>query len=121
MMTFLKFVAPRLIGQGVGFVQRLPLPLVTLIIGIVLGLSSMGYLWYQQPSCKERAAVAALELERQARVDAEELISDRTRTIERLRKDLHTLREQVDTVVPDSRACDLGPDVGRLLNDARSR
>lgn len=120
MMTLLKFVAPRVAGQTLGYLQRYPL-LMTFIIGLTLGAGGMAYLWIKQPSCQEKAAVAALELERQARIDAEEIVSDRTRTIEELQRSLHTLREQAIQVVPDNRACDLSPDVSRLLNDARKR
>jgi hypothetical protein len=120
MMVFLKFVAPRLAGQLVGYLQRLPLPLLTFIIGLTLGVGGTAYLWIKQPSCQEKAAVAALKLEREAREVAEELVHERSQTIESLRRRVYVLQHEASTLVPDNPICDVGVDVARLLNRARS-
>jgi hypothetical protein len=120
MMMFLKFVAPRLLGQTLGYLQRVPVPVLTFTLGLMLGVGSIGYMWWSQPSCKEKAAVAALKLEREAREVAEELVHERSQTIESLRRRVYVLQHEASTLVPDNPICDVGVDVARLLNRARS-
>lgn len=121
-MIFLKLLISRLFGQALGCFQRIPLPVVLFTAGLVVGAGGVGYAWFKQPSCKEKAAIAALELERAARYKAEDLINERNQTIEILRSSIASLRSQVIQVLPDdNRECDFPPDAAELLNRARSR
>lgn len=120
MLFFLKFVVPRIAGQVIGFFQRLPLPLLTFLVGICLGGGFIIYLWWVQPSCEEAAALTALARERAASEQREQVIINLLSRNQELENEVRILSEDVVEVVPDNPVCDYNRAAIGVLNEART-
>ena len=120
MPILLKFIIPRLAGQMIGFFQRLPVPLLMLILGLCAGAGSIGYLWWIQPSCEDQAIRELLTAEQEAREREAEINRIHIAKIKQLQKQLRTLSANVETVVPDKPDCDFSRGAVSLLNEART-
>lgn len=120
MLMFLKFGLPRIAGQMVGFFQRLPLPVLTLIIGVCAGGGFIGYLWWNQPSCEQEVAMEALAAERASAQAREDIIISLLSRNQELENEIRVLSTEVVEVVPDNPVCDYSRAAIGVLNKART-
>ena len=90
------------------------------LLAFLLGAGTVAAVWWNLPNCQEKVALAALELEKVARVRAESLAAEHTATVINLKLENISLKGRIKDVVPEKEECDLPISVVNLLNESRS-
>lgn len=103
------------IGSLAGVAQR-----YAALLAFLLGAGIVGAMWWNSPSCQERVALEALDLEKKARERAEILATEHAATVINLRLENVALKGRIKDVIPNNPDCDLSRGAVSLLNHSRS-